>query len=210
MNFSTWIDFLVNPYYQYSTSQIIAEFLAVIFGIWSVLLAKKNHVGVFPTGMINSGLYIWLLFQWSLFGDMLINIFYFIMSIYGWYVWKFNKTNGESLNITFMQPNDKKYVIAIFIISFIFVTAVYLYFDKYYFWWVYLDTFITALFFVGMWLLAHRKIENWIFLLMGNIVAIPLFFIKGFALTGFLFIFLSIIAVTGYQSWRKLTNQYIK
>lgn len=199
------LNYLLEPYLLYTFNQILIEGLAVFFGIVSVLLAKRNHVGVFPTGIINAGLYTYLLLGWELYGDMLINSYYVIMSFYGWYAWsQKNNHHQETLIIQTMNASEKKISSFIFVISVIFVFIVYGYFQKFTFWWIYIDTLMTGLFFTGMWLLSKRKIENWLFFLTGNIMAIPLFVIKGFALTGFLYLFLSIVALLGYQSWKKL------
>ncbi len=199
-------DFLIKPYSNYSPLQIGLECFAVFFSIWSVILAKKNHVGLYPTGIIGSAIYVFLLYQWSLFGDLIISFYYVVMSFYGWISWKKKDTPIVKHEITFMKQKDKIVSIIIFFVSIIFVSVVYFIFDKFNFWWAYLDTFITGLFFVGMWLLTQRKVENWSFLLAGNLLAIPLFFIKGLALTGLLYIFLSSIAILGYQSWKEIAR----
>ena len=134
---------------------------------------------------------------------MSINVYYSIMSIYGWYHWTRKKNNQTVFPIAKISENEKKWAIIIFIVTSIGVILIYQFFDKFTQWSSYVDTLTTGLFFVGMWLLSKRKIENWLFFLIGNILAIPLFVIKGFALTGFLYLFLSVVALLGYQSWKK-------
>ena len=80
-------DFLFAQYASYETLDVVLEATAVVFGLLSVWLAKKNHIGVFPTGMISTSIYVYLLLKWGLVGDMLINTYYFIMSVYGWFIW---------------------------------------------------------------------------------------------------------------------------
>ena len=202
------LNYFIEPYQQYAFYQILIEGIAVFLGVVSVLLAKKNHIGVFYTGIVNSALYAYLLFEWGLYGDMLISAYYVIMSFYGWYAWsQKNRQHQDLLIIQTMNTHEKKMSGLIFFISVIFVFLVYHYFEKLSFWWAYVDTLITGLFFVGMWLLSKRKIENWLFFLVGNILAIPLFVLKGFALTGFLYLFLSVVALLGYQSWKKQLPQ---
>lgn len=199
------LNYLIEPYQKYAFYQILIEGMAVLLGVVSVILAKKNHVGVFYTGIINSAMYAYLLFEWGLYGDMLISAYYVVMSFYGWYLWSLkNNQHQDLLEIQTMNALDKKISGIIFLISFSFVFIIYQYSGKLTYWWAYVDTFITGLFFVGMWLLSRRKIENWLFFFVGNIIAIPLFVIKGFALTGFLYLFLSVVALLGYQSWKKL------
>lgn len=200
-------NFLFAQYSEYSVTAISLEVTAIFFGILSVIYSKNNNIRVYPTGIVSTAIYVYLLFQWELYGDLIINAYYFSMSVYGWYLWSRKDTkNNNLLKITSMTFKDYLISIAIFAISVIFVFGVYIYFKKFTYWWAYVDTFITGLFFIGMWLLAKRKLENWIFLLAGNIIAIPLFFYKGYTLTSILYIFLTIIAIYGYFAWRRILH----
>lgn len=199
-----FLDFLFGQYSGYSTIQIILEAIAVVFGILSVICSKNNNILVYPTGLISTAIYVYLLYNWQLYGDLIINGYYFYMSIYGWMLWsKKDSNDNETLKITAMTLNDYKICLIIFIFSVIFVCAVYVYTNKFSYWWAYLDTLITGLCFVGMWLMARRKIENWLFLIVADIIAIPLFFYKGYTLSSILYIFLTVIAIYGYIAWNK-------
>lgn len=202
---TTIFDFLFGQYKDYSTLHIVLELIATVFGIFSVVYSKKNNILVYPTGLVSTAIYVYLLFQWHLYGDLIINAYYFYMSIYGWLLWsRKDSTNHDLLKITTMTSSDKAKSAAIFLGSVIGVSIVYIYFNKFTFWWAYIDTFITGLLFVGMWLMAKRKIENWLFLIAGDIIAIPLFFLKGYTLTSILNIVLTIIAIFGYLSWKRV------
>ena len=98
-------DFLFKQYSDYQTLDVFLEIFAVVFGILSVWFSKKNNVLVFPTGMISTSIFIYLLFKWSLLGDMIINAYYFIMSVYGWYVWT-RKENNLVTPISKVSFND--------------------------------------------------------------------------------------------------------
>ena len=76
-------DLLFEQYSQYQTKDIILEIIAVVFGLLSVGYSKNNNILVFPTGMISTTIFIYLLYKWVLLGDMMINAYYFVMSIYG-------------------------------------------------------------------------------------------------------------------------------
>jgi nicotinamide mononucleotide transporter len=133
------------------------------------------------------------------------------MSVYGWYLWsRKDRQHHDLLKISTVTAKDNYKCLGIFILSVIFVSIVFFYFDKFNQWWAYVDTFITGLFFIGMWLLAKRKIENWLYLIAGDIIAIPLYFYKGLIFFGFFYIGLTIIAIFGYRSWRRtLQNEPI-
>lgn len=177
-----------------------------MFGILSVWFSKKNNVLVFPTGMISTSIFIYLLFKWSLLGDMIINAYYFIMSVYGWYVWT-RKENNLVTPISQVSFREKVTCFVIFSCSLIFIFCVYQYFDKWGSYTSYIDNFTTAIFFVGMWLMAKRKIESWRFWIVGNIISIPLYFYKGLTFTSFQYIIFTVIAILGYYSWKKILNK---
>ncbi|WP_027394809.1 nicotinamide riboside transporter PnuC [Aquimarina latercula] len=196
-------DFLFGQYSEYSTLDISLEVIAVLFGIASVFFAWFNKIWVYPTGLISTSIYVYLLLKWSLLGDMMINAYYFVMSIYGWYIWtkKIDETNTTPISRA--TSTEKKIEFLIFIGTLIFVFVVYRTFDKWNDWTAYVDTLTTAIFFVGMWLMARRKIENWIFWIIGDIISIPLYFYKGFTFTSFQYVIFTFMAIQGYLGWKK-------
>lgn len=198
-------DFLFAQYSGYSPLFIILEAVAILFGVISVVFSSRNSILVYPAGIVSTAIYVYLLYQWDLYGDLIINAYYFYMSFYGWLLWsRRDSRNNELLKITTMTAKDNLKSILIFLVSVIFVSGIYLFFNKFTYWWAYADTFNTGLFFIGMWLLAKRKIENWLFLMAGNIIGIPLYFFKGYTLSAILYLFLTIIAVYGYFEWKKI------
>jgi nicotinamide mononucleotide transporter len=200
-------DFLFSQYSGYNTLDIVLELVAGAFTIASVVYSKKNNVLVFPTGMICTAIFVYLLLKWGLLGDMIINGYYFIMSIYGWHLWT-RKKDGKTV-IPISKTTKKQHLISlgIFIITFVFVFIVYAAFDKFNHWSAYLDTVTTALFFVAMWLMAKRKIENWIYWIIGDIITVPLYFYKGLTFSSILYFVLTIIAIYGYLAWKKNLNK---
>ena len=200
---TTIFELLFDQYKTYSTLDITLEIVAVIFGFLSVWLSKQNKIWVFPTGMISTLIFVYLLFKWELLGDMLINGYYFIMSIYGWYIWtrKVDKTHVNQISTTTFK--EKKISIVLFIAALLFVFIIYQKFDKWTSWVAYIDTITTAIFFVGMWLMAKRKIENWIFWIIGDLISVPLYLYKGFTFTSFQYFGFTFIAIFGYLAWKK-------
>ena len=200
---TTIFEFLFDQYKTYSTLDITLEIVAVIFGFLSVWYSKQNKIWVFPTGMISTLIFVYLLFKWELLGDTMINGYYFIMSIYGWYIWtrKVDKTHVNQISTTTFK--EKKISIVIFIAALLFVFIVYQKFDKWTSWVAYLDTITTAIFFVAMWLMAKRKIENWIFWIVGDLISVPLYLYKGFTFTSFQYFGFTFIAIFGYLAWKK-------
>ena len=139
-------DLLFEQYSQYQTKDIVLEIIAVVFGLLSVWYSKNNNILVFPTGMISTTIFIYLLYKWVLLGDMMINAYYFVMSIYGWFIWT-RKENNTVTPITRMNSNEKKIGVLIFLSSLMFVYLVYVYFDKWGTITSYIDNLTTAIFF---------------------------------------------------------------
>lgn len=203
------IEYLFSQYNEYPTHIKILELIAIFFGLWSVWCAKKNHIWVFPTGLVSTFIYAYLLWKWNLLGDSMINGYYFVMSIYGWYHWTRKKGDVEEFPISIITSKEKIIAFIIFVLTLVFVIIVYLYFGKFNTWYSYVDTFLTAIFFVGMWLMAKRKIENWIFWIVGDLISIPLYFAKGYTFTSLQFLVFTIVAVYGYLEWKKILQQKI-
>ena len=201
------LDFLFGQYSGYETIDIVLEIVAVIFGFLSVWFSKQNNILVFPTGMISTSIFVYLLLKWGLLGDMMINGYYFIMSVYGWYIWtrKVDATHVTPISRTTLK--EKYLSLAIFIATLLFVYIVYKAFDKWTGWVAYVDTVTTATFFVGMWLMAKRKLENWIYWIIGDVISVPLYFYKGFTFTSFQYFGFTAIAIFGYLAWKKNLNK---
>ena len=197
-----FIDFFFQPYYASSALDVLIELIAVSFGIASVIFAKNENILVFPTGIISTILYIIICYKFILYGDMLINIYYTLMSLYGWYVWSF-KVSGENVVITTSKKDDVAKSIFIFLSTIVIISCIYVYFDRMRNMTDYLDTFTTAIFFTAMWLMANKKIEHWIFWIIGNLISIPLYFVKGLGFSSIQFTIFLILAIIGYREWKK-------
>jgi len=199
-------EYFFSQYRNYHQVDIILEITGAIFGLLSVWFAKKDNILVFPTGLVSTFIYAYLLWQWELLGDSMINVYYFVMSIYGWYHWTRKKGSQVEFPIAVMNNKEKGIAVVLFTATIIFVVLVYFYFNKFTNLYSYIDTFLTAIFFVGMWLMAKRKIENWIFWIIGDIISIPLYFAKGFTFTSLQYLIFTIVAIYGYSEWKKILN----
>ena len=197
---------LFEQYSQYETYDVVLEMFAVLFGLLSVWFSKNNNILVYPTGMISTSIFVYLLYKWFLLGDMIINAYFFFMSIYGWFIWS-RKKNNVFTPISNLNYNEIKTSVYIFFTSLLTVYLVYMYFDKWNSFTAYIDNLTTAIFFVGMWLMANRKIENWLFWILGDIISVPLYFYKGLTFTSLQYLIFTFIAISGYYSWKKILNK---
>jgi len=200
-------EYLFGQYRDYETYQIVLEIIAVLFGLVSALFSRRNSILVYPTGVISTVLFVYLLWQWELLGDMIINMYYFTMSVYGWYIWTRKVAPDKHTPITLTTSKEHKISIGIFMGALAFIYIIYELFEKWTSWTAYVDTLTTGLFFVGMWLLAKRKVENWLYLLAGNIISIPLYFYKGYTISSILYVIFVGISISGYFAWKKNLNK---
>jgi nicotinamide mononucleotide transporter len=197
-------NFLFSQYSSYSDSFIFLEFFAVSLNITSVIYAKQNNILVYPTGLIGTGIFVYILFNFSLLGDMIINGYFFIMSIYGWYYWSRKKDEVLINNISRLEKKDYIQLIFLALGSLLFIYFIYYQFDKWNSWTAYVDTITTAIFFVAMWLMAKRKVESWIFWIIGDIITVPLYFYKGLTISSIQYLIFTVLAILGYLSWKKI------
>lgn len=178
------------------------EWFAVSFGVTEVLLAKRNNILLYPAGIIGILLGIYLKLNAKLYAETLLSMYYLVMSFYGWVIWSKRKAKNQVLPVSWMTKQEYKIAFAI---------AIGGYFVLYYALVNFtnsdvpiLDAFVSSTAWAGMWLLARRKIENWIFLNVSNIVAIPLLWHKDLVLFSLLTLFLFIVAIFGYIDWKKI------
>ncbi|MEG3656508.1 nicotinamide riboside transporter PnuC [Arenibacter palladensis] len=200
-------DWIFAQYQDTPTHLIILEMVGVFFGFLSVWYSMRENILVFPTGIISTGLFVYILFIFGLLGDMLINAYYFAMSVYGWYVWTRKVDETHFIPITTTTVKEKKWIVVLFGSTILFVVFVYVVFDKLDSWTAYVDTFTTAVFFVGMWLMAKKKLENWVYWIIGDVISVPLYLYKGLIFTSLQYLLFTIIAIFGYLAWKKSLNK---
>ena len=195
-------DFFLAPYQTATTLNIVLEICAVVFGIASVIYAKKESILVYPTGIISTMVYVYICYQFTLYGDLIINIYYTFMSVFGWYMWS-RMMENKQLHISRTTKQDKLKAFGIFASTALFVVLVYRYFDRFDRMTDYFDTFTTGIFFAAMWLMANKKLAHWSLWIVGNIISVPLYFIKGLGFSGIQFTVFLILAYQGYFTWKK-------
>lgn len=208
----------IKPYESYHTYQIILEFTATFFGLLSVYFSIRKNIWVYPTGIVSTALYVYILFKFGLLGDMLINFYYTVMSVYGWVLWA--KSSEDHVHVEVSRTTRREWLLCslLFVISLILVTAVYYYKPlldtqlsaekvilglDHLDWANWLDVFTTAIFLVGMWLMAKRRIENWIFWIVGDLICIPMMLHKGLGITSVQYLVFTVMAIIGYREWQR-------
>jgi len=203
-------DWFFAQYEGIPTYLIVLELIGVVFSILSVVFSKMNNIWVYPTGIVSTLIFVYILAHYGLLGDMLINAYYFAMSIFGWYVWTRKKDGEHVTPITKTNKKQKIKSVGIFIATMIAITILYEVFDKWEAWYSYTDIVTTAIFFVGMWLMAKKKIENWIYWIIGDAISVPLYAYKGLIFSSVLYAAMTVLAIYGYLSWKKLLYKKVE
>lgn len=196
MNLSNWANLLA----EQLKATTLLEWIAVIFGVIEVLLAKRNKVLLYPAGIISIITSSFLLFESKLYAETALNMYYLVMSIYGWAIWKSSTISGAS-KITSSNRKDFTITLAIAIIGWAFLYLILANFtdsDV-----PIMDAFVSSTAWAGMWLLAKRKLENWIWLNISNLVAVPLLIHKQLIMFALLTVFLFVVAIFGYFDWKR-------
>jgi nicotinamide mononucleotide transporter len=187
------------------------EYIAVVSGILSVWYSRKENILVYPVGLVNTVIYIYLSFQYHLIGEATVNLYYTIMSIYGWVLWsKRNQRQEPVVRITFSSVKEWQHQL-LFFGAFYLGIYVALYYLKQSFYegaipWA--DAFASATAFTGMWLMARKKVESWYWWIATNIAAIPLYFVKGLMFTSVYYFILLIFAFWGLAEWKRRATRY--
>lgn len=187
------------------------EAVAVIMGIVSVWYSRKENILVYPTGLINTTLYIYLSFKGHLLGEASVNLYYTIMSLYGWYLWTRKTEDKTNFVLQITRSNKKEWLQqllffgVIYTIIYLLLTYAKTAFAPEAIPWA--DAFASATAYTGMWLMAKKKVESWIWWILTNIASIPLYFIKGYAFTSVQFIVLLILAIAGWISWNQKSKE---
>ncbi|HMC87729.1 MAG TPA: nicotinamide riboside transporter PnuC [Chitinophagaceae bacterium] len=182
------------------------EFIAVVTGIASVVFSRKENILVFPIGIISTVIFIYLYITHGLYADASVNFYYTVMSIIGWFMWARKKDNNTKLIITGSNKKDWQQAIIFFIVCWIILFTVLKKFTDSTV--PQADSFTSAAALTGMWLMNKKKLENWVWWLITDIVSIPLNFYKHLAFTSFQYLIFLVLATMGYITWKeKIKNQ---
>ncbi|HEU5168107.1 MAG TPA: nicotinamide riboside transporter PnuC [Chitinophagaceae bacterium] len=184
----------------------LLEYIAVFAGIASVWYSRLENILVYPVGLINTIIYVWLSIEGQLFGEASVNFYYTMMSIYGWILW--TKKDREQHAIVHVKFSDRRWWLyqliffaAFYLVIFISLTYLKRSFAPGAIPWA--DAFASATAFTGMWLMTKKKVESWYWWIATNIASIPLYFVKHYVFTSVYYLVLLIMAVWGLLEWRK-------
>ena len=197
-------DFFLSSYSDYSRVDIILEFLAFWFGIISVVFAKKQNILVYPTGIICTIITMYLMYKVSLLGHILVNLLYTIISFFGWWNWSRRENNDLVVKVSKFTSNDlTKSLLIFFFIVFVAYFAHDFFATNFEGQIKELDILTSGIFVTAMWLMANKKLENWILWITGNVITIPLYLSSDKIILSIQYVIFTILAVQAYIEWKK-------
>lgn len=186
------------------------ELMGTFMGFVSVFLAVKNSIWTWPTGILNELFFFMLFFQIQLYADMFLQVYFFAITVYGWYTWG---RGGQQANITRLDARAKAfYGVALGIGTvclWLFIKNIHLYFPDYFVQkaaYPLPDSFVTVGSILATILLAKRKLETWILWIIVDLASIGLYFMKGVQLIALEYVVFLAMAVSGFWSWKKIKN----
>lgn len=188
----------------------LLEIIAIASGIISVWFSRKENIWVYPTGLINTLVYVYLSFEGDLFGEAAVNFYYTIMSFYGWYNWT-RKDQSKTLIVHVTHSSKSEwhgelgFFAGIYVVIFIALTYIKNAFAPGAIPWA--DALASASAFTAMWLMTKKKVNSWVWWIVTNVASIPLYFVKGYTFTAVYYTILLVLAIMGLQTWRKKANE---
>lgn len=197
------IDFFIDAYRETSTLYIVLEAIAFVFGIASVWYAKKENILVYPTGLIATSITVYLLYKASYFGDMMMNFYYSMMSIYGWWNWSRKKNDTYVVPISRTNAKEKLIGVVLVMLTMMVTYGVYRFFEYTIETVNYIDIFTSGIFFTAMWYMATKKIENWTLWIFADVITVPLYAYRGLGMLSLQYLIFTILAIQGYLAWKK-------
>ncbi|WP_242084047.1 nicotinamide riboside transporter PnuC [Aestuariivivens sediminis] len=201
-------DFFLEPYYNRSPHLIVLESIAFFFGIASVVYAKRANILVYPTGLVATIITVYIFFKDELMGDMMMNFYYSVMSIYGWWNWSRKKEDKFVVPISRTNTKEKIIGFGMFLLTMIVTYLVYRAYGTVITASNYIDIFTSGIFFTAMWFMANKKLENWTLWILADIITIPLYAYRGWGMLSLQYLIFTILAIQGYLAWkRNLNNQ---
>ncbi|NRA91169.1 MAG: nicotinamide mononucleotide transporter [Psychroserpens sp.] len=200
-------DFFFEVYQNRPTHLILLETIAFFFGIASVIFAKKANIWVYPTGLVATTITVYIFLQDELMGDMMMNFYYSIMSIYGWWNWSRKKNNTYLVPISRTNTREKLIGSLMFVLTIIVTYAVYSGYGVTINTSNYIDIFTSGIFFTAMWFMANKKLENWTLWIIGDLITVPLYAYRGWGMLSLQYLIFTILAIQGYLAWKKHLNK---
>jgi nicotinamide mononucleotide transporter len=203
-------DFFFDPYREREGYLILLEAIALVFGIASVVYAQRENILVYPTGLVATLITMYIFFQDRLLGDMMINLYYSLMSIYGWWNWARRRGGEAVVHISRTNRKEKLIGFLLFLATAGVNYGVYRLFGTEIGPTNYVDILTSGIFFTAMWYMAIKKLENWTLWILADLITVPLYAYRGWGMLSFQYLIFTILAIQGYIAWKKLLDKNLQ
>lgn len=203
-------DFFFDPYREREGYLIFLEGIAFVFGIASVVYAQRENILVFPTGLVATLITMYIFFQDRLLGDMMINLYYSLMSIYGWWNWARRRGGAVVVHISRTSGKEKFMGLLLFLATAALNYGVYRLFGTEIGPTNYVDILTSGIFFTAMWYMAIKKLENWTLWILADLITVPLYAYRGWGMLSLQYLIFTILAIQGYIAWKKLLDRNLQ
>lgn len=200
-------NFFFETYQNRETYLIILEAIAFVFGIASVVFAKRENILVYPTGLVATIITVYIFLHDELMGDMMLNFYYSVMSIYGWWNWSRKKEDKYVVPISRTNNKEKAIGFLMFLITMVVTYFVYKAYGTTIDSSNYIDIFTSGVFFTAMWFMANKKLENWTLWIIADLITVPLYAYRGWGMFSLQYLIFTILAIQGYLTWKKSLNK---
>ena len=208
MDINPIFDFFLEAYRGKPSFIIVLEAVVFVMGIASVWFAKKEHILVYPTGLVATVITVYLFFRDGLLGDMIMNFYWPVMSVYGWWNWSRKKDNVKVVRISRTSKNEKVIGVLLFLGTMLVNYGIYRIFDYEIAPSNYVDIFTSGIFFTAMWYMANKKLENWTLWILADIITVPLYASRGWGMLSLQYLIFTVMAVQGYLAWKKHLHKH--
>lgn len=196
-------DFFLDTYRAKETYIIVLEAIVFVTGILSVWFAKKENIWVYPTGLVATVITVYLFLRDGLLGDMIMNFYWSMMSIYGWWNWTRKKDNQTIVKISRTSKTEKGIGAVLFLATMAVNYTIYRVFGYELAPSNYVDIFTSGIFFTAMWYMATKKLENWTLWIFADIITVPVYASRGWGMLSLQYVIFTVLAIQGYLAWKK-------
>ena len=200
-------DFFLSPYYERAPYLIALEFIAFVFGIASVIFAKGRNILVYPSGLVATVITVYIFLQDGLLGDMMMNLYYSVMSIYGWWNWARRKDDTLLVQVSRTNAQEKWMGLGLCLLTMGVTYSVYQFSATAITTSNYIDIFTSGLFFTAMWYMATKKLENWTLWIIADVISVPLYAYRGWGMLALQYLIFTFLAFQGYKAWKNYLNK---
>ena len=200
-------EFFFETYQNRATHLIVLEAIAFVFGIASVIFAMRENILVYPVGLVATGITVYIFLHDELMGDMMMNFYYSVMSIYGWWNWSRKKNNKHVVPISRTNTKEKWIGFGMFLLTMLITYLIYKGYGTEIDSSNYIDIFTSGIFFTAMWFMANKKLENWTLWIFADIITVPLYAYRGWGMLSLQYLIFTILAIQGYLAWKKSLNK---